>query len=92
MQAQWIQADGTVIYVAPQNGTDFSLEELKAFVHGYIEIIFFDNGQIMVVNEEGAINGMKPNEIASLTQNSIRQRFCQPIFGDALYCDRSMVK
>ncbi len=40
------------------------LEELQSIVQGNIDIINHDRWKIWV-NEEGAINGMKPNPVAS---------------------------
>ena len=56
--AQIIYADGRVTPFKPKNGTDFSLEELKEVVGGYIEIFDLHNGQILVVNVEGKLKGL----------------------------------
>ena len=69
----------------PKNSTDFSLEELKGFVGGYIEIVHIGRGQIMVVNEEGKLLGLPFNDIATL-------RCLEPIVGDVLVCDESEVR
>lgn len=37
--ATLIKADGTKKEIQPQNGTDFSLEELQKYVDGYIQVI-----------------------------------------------------
>ena len=36
--ARVIKADGTIVMVSPENGTDFQLDELQEIVGGYIEI------------------------------------------------------
>lgn len=38
-----------------------SLENLQRFVGGWIETFYPKAGGVMIVNEEGAINGMMPN-------------------------------
>ena len=50
-----ITTDGFRRNVVPSNGTDFSLEELRGFVGGYIEIVCLSQSWIMVVNEEGKL-------------------------------------
>lgn len=51
--ATLIKADSTIKEIKPENGTDFQLEELQKYVHGYIEIIDLRNGEILVVNDDG---------------------------------------
>ena len=51
--ATLIKADGTQKEIQPKNGTDFKLEELQAYVDGYIEIVNLRNGEILVINEDG---------------------------------------
>lgn len=58
--------DGTTKEVQPKNGTDFQLDELKAIVEGYIEVLRLkDTRFIMVINEEGRVNGLSRNELAT---------------------------
>lgn len=54
--AEIIKTDGTRQAVQPANGTDFKLEEMQAIVGGDIELVFLNETEIMVVNEEGKIN------------------------------------
>lgn len=51
--ATLLKSDGTRKEIQPQNGTDFKLEELQAYVDGYIEIVNLQNGEILVINEDG---------------------------------------
>lgn len=53
--ATLIKADGTQTEIQPQNGTDFSLEELQKYVDGYIQVIQLHNqeDEILVINEDG---------------------------------------
>lgn len=71
--------------VEPKNGTNFSLKELQDVVHGYIEIVRLTGNQIMVVNEEGAINGMELNIAATFISGEL-------IHGDVLVCNKEQVK
>lgn len=74
--------------VKPANGTDFRLEEMKAIVGGYIEIVFSikaNEKYIMVVNEEGFLEGLPYNSVASLLAG-------MSICGDVLVCPRQAIK
>ena len=42
------------------------LSELQAAVQGCIECVQLYDGEVMIVNEEGRLNGMTQNPIASL--------------------------
>lgn len=82
-----VKTDGTTMGVAPKNGSDYSLPELNKFVGGYIEIVRLPTRtkRILVVNEEGAINGMPLNPQATAMAG-------QPIYGDVLVCGTNRVK
>jgi hypothetical protein len=56
MMATLITPDGTVTEVHPVHGPEFTLEEMRHFVGGYIEAVYFDDGRVMFVNEEGKIS------------------------------------
>lgn len=94
--ALYIKTDGTVQDVKPVNGNDFKLKELQSFVDGYIEIVRLSSIDIMVINEEGAINGMPLNEKAtSLYNESLKEQgYNEPqyIFGNVLVCKSKEVK
>lgn len=51
--------------VLPANGKTFTLRELKAFVGGYIEIVYARNGELLIVNELGKLEGLPKNEAAT---------------------------
>lgn len=42
------KTNGEVIETSPKNGTNYTLEELKEIVGGYIEIIHLTKNKIMV--------------------------------------------
>ena len=62
--AQILYPDGTSQEVQPANGTDFQLDELRRVVGGHIEIIPCRDGRIMVLNEEGKLEGLPRNDQA----------------------------
>lgn len=85
-----ITTDGHRRNVEPSNGTDFSLEELNGFVGGYIEIVRLSKSQVMVVNEEGKLMGLKPNLYATLLVQIAGHR--DTIVGNVLVCDTKKIK
>ena len=81
--ALFIRSDGYKCHIEPNNGTDFSLEELQGYVGGYIQIVAVDNLRVMVVDEEGLL--LPINQTAS---NMIGQR----IVGDVVVCLSKEIK
>lgn len=78
--AQIIKTTGEIIETEPSNGTDFSLTELQAVVGGFIEVVHLPDGRLMVVNDEGKLNGLPVNPKASELYPDI-------IVGDVLVCE-----
>lgn len=59
--------DGRKVRVGPSGrNKKFTLEELQAFVGGYIEQVRLPNGQTMYVNEDGKMHGLPYNDYASI--------------------------
>lgn len=84
------KTDGTEAEVTPKNGKDFKLAELSEFVEGYIEIVRLKGGKILVINEEGKLEGLKRNAKAT---ELYRRAYgdVDVIVGNALYCDTDQV-
>jgi len=78
--AQIIKTTGEIIETEPSNGTDFSLTELQAVVGGFIEVVHLPDGRLMIVNDEGKLNGLPVNPKASELYPDI-------IVGDVLVCE-----
>ena len=87
------KAHGEVIEnFEPKNGKHFSLSELQAIVSGYIEIVYLKDNKIMVINEEGKLNGLAINHAATdVFLNSNPYSF-DVIVGDVLVCDSKQVR
>lgn len=89
-----IKAENRIVKdVRPKNGRDFSLAELQKMVNGCIEIVDLNNGFIIVCNEEGKLEGLPVNQVATslaITYKAIAPFDC--INGDVLLCESSMVK
>ena len=76
--ATLIKTDGTSREIAPKNKKAFTLDEMQAFVGGFIEIVGMGEDQVMIVNEEGLLKGLGTNTIASMFAG-------QHIVGDVLF-------
>lgn len=88
--AIWIKASGTVIPVKPQNGTDFSADELRKYSNGGpFEFYYTKDGRMMVVNEFGQMKNMPLNRKA---KELYINGHVYDILGDVLVCDRKYVK
>lgn len=90
MKAEIIKTSGERIPVKPENGTDFELHEMQTIVGGWIEVVYLRDGRIMVVNEEGKVNRLEPNIVA--TNLLLAQGGWDMVVGDVLVCDASMLK
>lgn len=85
-----IFTDGAKKNVEPSNGTDFSLDELRGFVGGHIELVRLSKSQVMVVNEEGKVDDLPQNENATMLVNIAGIR--DVIVGNVLVCDINKIK
>ena len=64
--AKLFKIDGRVINVEPNNGTDFSYEELKSYIGGgYIECVPTNTGEYIICDEEGKLKDFEINWKAS---------------------------
>lgn len=57
--------------VHPENGVNFTLEELQRYVGGYIEALRMKDGKIMWLNEDGKAMQLPVNYIANLIAHSL---------------------
>ena len=65
VMATIFHTDGTREKVSPANGSDFRLEEMQRMVGGIIEIVYFEDNTVMVINEEGKLLGLPVNQTAT---------------------------
>ncbi len=86
------RTNGTTESVTPENGTDFELRELQLIVGGYIEILNLRGGKIMVINEEGKLDGLQQNRLATKLLYVSYPYSNDFIVGDVLVCDDDEVK
>lgn len=88
MKPKVYKPNGQIITTEPSNGTDFSLKELQEIVGGYIQVIYLPDNQVMVINEEGKLDGLEYNDNATEILEEVMDDF---IVGNALICDRKMI-
>jgi len=89
--AKLIKANGEETEVTPKNGSEFSLEELREFVGGYVEFVPTKDNQLMVLNEEGQIHRLPVNTKATELISGVVAND-DLIVGDVLVCDRDQVE
>ena len=89
------QATGTLYYADGKiekktfQDSKVTLKELQDCVQGYIELVFLDNNQILVVNEEGKINNLQFNPLA--TNLAMNTQTADYIVGNALLIDARFI-
>jgi hypothetical protein len=79
--AYLLKTDGTIHEVKPATGRVFTIGELQGMVGGYIEVVRTHTGDFMVVNEDGKLRGLPPNDVATERYPHGRR---DPIVGDVL--------
>ncbi len=85
--ATLIKVNGVKKTITPGNGKKFELEEAQKLVGGYIQIIYLDNGEVMILDEEGKLKGYPANQTASfiaLSRGAIH--LTDYIVGDVVIC------
>lgn len=89
-----IKTTGETIEVKPKNGTDFQLKELQEVVGGYIQILhIYRTGELMVVNDEGRLEGLPRNGKATTYAKQYNAIFPNDyIAGNVLVCDQEQIK
>lgn len=89
--AQILKTNGSWENVQPANGTDFTLEEVRAVVGGYVELVRLWDGRLMLINEEGKLYGLPLNAEATRLFLVERDSY-DVIVGDALVCDNDQFR
>lgn len=80
--AKIIKTSGEEILISPRNNKEWSLEELKSIVGGYIEICDTVDDGYLVINEDGKLLDLDLNCKATALYKYGRNDY---IVGDALY-------
>lgn len=83
--------NGSSIEVHPKNGSDFTLEELQYYVGGYIQVVPFPDGTMIVLNEEGKLENLPINPGA--TEVWIKHYgYADVMVGPALVCTQTEIR
>jgi hypothetical protein len=89
-QAFLYKANGEIVPVTPKNKKSFTLKELQSFVSGYIQVISLQDGRLMILDEEGKLDGKQRNTIATNVAKSVLFEG-DYIVGDALVTPYELV-
>lgn len=84
--AKIYKANGEVLDIEPENGTDFQLEELQEIVGGFIDCRRTNDGNDLIIfNDEGKLLGLPYNDKAT---DIYQERVYEGDFlvGDVLIC------
>ncbi|MDR1950708.1 MAG: DUF3846 domain-containing protein [Bacteroidales bacterium] len=82
---------GATSEVAPKNSKNFSLEEMQSIVGGLIELVYLDNGKIMVINEEGKLIDL-PINVDATEMVFGDMPWDDVIIGDVLVCNNKQIR
>lgn len=88
VRAKLIKSNGDIENIYPCNWSDFSLKELQLYVEGNISILPIGN-YLLVVNEEGKLRNLPFNEKAT---KLIELLYDDYVVGDAIYCEKELIK
>lgn len=90
----WIQANGTVTVVEPENGSTYNLKELNDFVGGFIEIVYLSDEQLVVLNEQDKLNDLPFNALATKLFHATFRDYSvgDYIVGDVLVCQADEIE
>ena len=88
--AYLVTVEGAIREIAPHNGTDFELEEVQKLVDGYVEVVPYTDGRVMIVNEEGKFckDRNEPATKMALESGSIFSH--DYLCGDVVICPEGM--
>jgi hypothetical protein len=85
-----IQANSIVTPVEPENGTDYTVGELKGFIGGgWLEIVPLGDELLLVCDENGQAMNLPVNPIANIVYGD---RLNGILVGDVLVCARERIK
>ena len=80
----------TKLKIVREGDTKPTLEEMQAFVGGRIEIVYLSDGDHLVINEEGLLDGLPVNLDATtlwwldIGEEVVKENSLPPLVGDVL--------
>ena len=84
------KTNGEVIETSPKNGKNYTYEELREIVGGFIQIIFLKD-KFMIINEEGKLNNLPYNDNATVLYRANFRNTTDFIVGDALLSGKDKI-
>lgn len=81
-------ADGSIKKIIFE-GLHVTLEEMQKCVGGYVQFVYLEDDLVLVVNEEGLINNLPHNEIATKILSPLDKA---NIVGDVLLIGTNFIK
>ena len=94
MKAKLLKASGEAMEIAPKKGKDFKLDELDKDLRCWlIDVIYLNQDDIMVVDEEGklASNNVINVNATVLAQENQAITYLDYIVGNAIVCNRKII-
>ena len=83
--ARFIKTDGTVQEAHPKNSVEFSLDEMRNFVGGYLEAIKLTSQEVLYCNEDFVGLQLPINSVATEVLHQHRPDHAHyPLCGDVL--------
>jgi hypothetical protein len=84
-----IKTNGEEKEILPASKKDgFSAREIQAVVGGHFEIVYATDGRMILLNEEGKLDGLARNEKATALYGNPNDY----IVGDVIVCNESELK
>lgn len=90
-KAYHITAKGSIEEISPGDGKAFQLEEVQKLVEGYIELVYLNEKQIMIVNEEGKFDKEYNNIATAIADLHRAIGSGDYICGDVVMCPSEML-
>ena len=86
-----IETSGKMIEVMPNDGKSFTLDELRSIVGGTVQLITLPNGLQLWMNDEGKLDGLPLNNVATLLWQTIYHGYDiggdDVVVGNCLLCE-----
>lgn len=86
--ATLIRSNGVREEILPKSGV-FECSELQAAVGGYIDMLTLPDGRVVVLNDEGKLDGLPPNEEATQLGRLAGIAEWDYVVGDVVVCSES---
>jgi len=90
--ARILRVNGNDEGIEPEDGPYLSNEQMQEVVGGSIEIVGLYDGRLMILLEDGKLQGAPWNRQATELFNAGGRMWFDPIAGDVIVCDEGMLR